>query len=174
MHEKLCQSILKNTPVLKHPPQVENRGPSDIESAEVYILWPSLRGQDQPLLYLTGQPIVEGPGSCHYVSDVNIHNIKVSDVNALLRQWYPICAPDLFSGLQGATIPETEGLDPPSGCQWEAFFESFFKFLRMERGRSPCLFGGLEPLSWSPGAAGAAKFKAIVGEEPGSQYRETE
>ena len=171
----MCQPILKNTPVLKHPPQVENRGPSDIESAEVYILWPSLRGIDQPLLYLTGQPIVEGPGSCHYVSDVNIHNIKVSDVNALLRQWYPICAPDLFSGLQGATIPETEGLDPPSGCQWEAFFESFFKFLRMERGRSPCLFEGLEPLSWSPGAAGAAKFKAIVGEEePGSQYRETE
>ena len=85
MHEKLCQLILKNTPVLKHPPQVENRGPSDIESAEVYILWPSLRGLDQPLLYLTGQPIVEGPGSCHYVSDVNIHNIKVSDVNALLR-----------------------------------------------------------------------------------------
>ena len=60
--------------------QVENRGPSDIESAEVYILWPSLRGQDQPLLYLTGQPIVEGPGSCHYVSDVNTHNIKVSGV----------------------------------------------------------------------------------------------
>ena len=57
--------------------QVENRGPSDIESAEVYILWPSLRGEDQPLLYLTGQPIVEGPGSCHYVSDVNTHNIKV-------------------------------------------------------------------------------------------------
>ena len=76
MHEKLCQLILKNTPVLKHPPQVENRGPSDIESAEVYILWPSLRGIDQPLLYLTGQPIVEGPGSCHYVSDVNIHNIN--------------------------------------------------------------------------------------------------
>ena len=43
------------------------------------IIWSSPRGQDQPLLYLTGQPIVEGPGSCHYVSEVNTHNIKVSD-----------------------------------------------------------------------------------------------
>merc|ERR1719495_3135564 len=64
-------------PEVTHIYQVENRGPSDIESAEVYILWPALRGQDQPLLYLTGQPIVEGPGSCHYVSEVNTHNIKV-------------------------------------------------------------------------------------------------
>ena len=68
----------RSTPAIKLHLQVENRGPSDIESAEVYILWPSLRGQEQPLLYLTGQPIVEGPGSCHYVSDVNTHNIKVS------------------------------------------------------------------------------------------------
>ena len=97
--------------------QVENRGPSDIEEAEVYILWPSLRyctlhtahctlqiktlghfrpivtsnsifaklvcippnsrGSDSPLLYLTGQPSVEGPGRCRYVSEVNTHNIKV-------------------------------------------------------------------------------------------------
>ena len=42
-------------------------------------IWSSPRGQAQPLLYLTGQPIVEGPGSCHYVSEVNTHNIKVSD-----------------------------------------------------------------------------------------------
>ena len=86
--------------------QVENRGPSDIESAEVYILWPSLRGQDQPLLYLTGQPIVEGPGSCHYVSDVNTHNIKVSGVaiyqcleihraNSSLVSLYSLWIPDL-------------------------------------------------------------------------------
>merc|ERR1719350_2787314 len=64
-------------PEVTHIYQVENRGPSDIEEAEVYILWPALRGQDQPLLYLTGQPTVEGPGSCHYVSEVNTHNIKV-------------------------------------------------------------------------------------------------
>ena len=43
------------------------------------IICSTPRGQDQPLLYLTGQPTVEGPGSCHYVSEVNTHNIKVSE-----------------------------------------------------------------------------------------------
>ena len=62
---------------------------------------------------------------------------------------------------------ETEDLS--NTCQWEAFFESFFKFLRMEGG-SPCLLlEGFEPLSRSPMAAGAAKFKAIVGEEEGGR-----
>ena len=58
--------------------KVENRGPSDIEEAEVYILWPSFHATDDPLLYLTAQPQIEGPGVCQYVSDVNTHNIKVS------------------------------------------------------------------------------------------------
>jgi len=75
--EDLIETELDIGPEVTHIYQVENRGPSDIESAEVYILWPALRGQDQPLLYLTGQPLVEGPGSCHYVSEVNTHNIKV-------------------------------------------------------------------------------------------------
>ena len=60
-----------------HNVQVENKGPSDIEMAEVYILWPSLRETDAPLLYLTSQPVVEGLGSCQYVQDVNTHNVKV-------------------------------------------------------------------------------------------------
>ena len=85
---------------------MENRGPSDIESAEVYILWPSLRGQEQPLLYLTGQPVVEGPGSCHYVSDVNTQNIKVSgtsfalesDFNFLQRRFIFILAEMMIGG----------------------------------------------------------------------------
>ena len=58
--------------------KVENRGPSDIEEAEVYILWPSFRQTDDPLLYLTAQPQIEGPGRCQYVADVNTHNIKGS------------------------------------------------------------------------------------------------
>ena len=57
--------------------QVENRGPSDIVSAEVYILWPSFRENDDPLLYLTEQPIVEGPGHCQFVETVNHYNVKV-------------------------------------------------------------------------------------------------
>ena len=45
-------------PEVTHVYQVENRGPSDIEEAEVYILWPSMRGAEEPLLYLTNQPQV--------------------------------------------------------------------------------------------------------------------
>ena len=56
--------------------KVENEGPSDILEAEVYILWPSARS-DSPLLYLTAQPWVEGPGYCQFVNDVNTHNLKV-------------------------------------------------------------------------------------------------
>ena len=43
----------------------------------MYILWPSFRQVDDPLLYLTAQPIIEGAGSCQFVVDVNTHNIKV-------------------------------------------------------------------------------------------------
>merc|ERR1719477_445975 len=64
-------------PEVTHIYQVENRGPSDIEEADVYILWPSFRATDDPLLYLTAQPQIEGPGVCQYVSDVNTHNIKI-------------------------------------------------------------------------------------------------
>jgi len=64
-------------PEITHIYQVENRGPSDIVSAEVYILWPSFRQNDDPLLYLTAQPSIEGAGRCQYVSDVNTFNIKV-------------------------------------------------------------------------------------------------
>ena len=59
---------------------MENEGPSDILEAEVYILWPSVRDVDEPLLYLTGQPWVEGAGACQKVYDVNTNNIKVSHV----------------------------------------------------------------------------------------------
>ena len=44
----------------------------------MYILWPSFRQDGDPLLYLTAQPLVEGPGRCEYVTDVNTFNIKVS------------------------------------------------------------------------------------------------
>merc|ERR1719233_1804169 len=65
-------------PEVTHIYQVENRGPSDIEEADVYILWPSFRATDDPLLYMTAQPQIEGPGVCQYVSDVNTHNIKMN------------------------------------------------------------------------------------------------
>ena len=73
---------------------MENRGPSNIEEAEVYILWPSYRQVDDPLLYLTAQPQIEGPGKCQLVVDVNTHNIKVScpSLGAFCTNW-PNSAP---------------------------------------------------------------------------------
>ena len=47
-------------PELIHIYQVENKGPSDIVEAKVFILWPSFRPNGDPLLYLTSQPIIEG------------------------------------------------------------------------------------------------------------------
>ena len=41
----------------------------------MYCLTP--RQDGSPLLYLTAQPLVEGPGRCEYVTDVNTLNIKV-------------------------------------------------------------------------------------------------
>ena len=45
--------------------------------AEVYILWPSFRPNGDPLLYLTGQPLVEGKGRCAFVADVNPYGLEV-------------------------------------------------------------------------------------------------
>jgi len=64
-------------PEVTHIYQIENKGPSDILEAQVYILWPSFRPNGDPLLYLTYQPLVEGKGRCDYVSDVNLYQIKM-------------------------------------------------------------------------------------------------
>jgi len=74
-------------PEVTHIFQVENQGPSDIIEAEVYILWPSSHYSSRPLLYLTEQPVVEGPGHCQYVSDVNTHNVKIQPGNELNKRF---------------------------------------------------------------------------------------
>ena len=43
----------------------------------MYILWPSFRPNGDPLLYLTGQPLVEGKGRCAFVADVNPYGLEV-------------------------------------------------------------------------------------------------
>ena len=64
-------------PELVHIYQVENRGPSDIVEAQVFILWPSFRPNGEPLLYLTSQPIVEGLARCEIVEDVNPFKVEI-------------------------------------------------------------------------------------------------
>ena len=43
----------------------------------MYILWPSYRPNGDPLLYLTGQPLIEGKGRCAFVADVNPYGVEV-------------------------------------------------------------------------------------------------
>jgi len=64
-------------PEVTHIYQIENKGPSDVLEAEVYILWPSFRPNGDPLLYLTGQPLVEGKGRCAFVADVNPYGLEL-------------------------------------------------------------------------------------------------
>ncbi|XP_071748124.1 integrin alpha-PS2 isoform X2 [Lepeophtheirus salmonis] len=67
-------------PEVTHVYQVENKGPSDILGAEVFILWPSFRTyEDEPLLYLTTQPQIRGNVKCNYVDDVNPYGIKINE-----------------------------------------------------------------------------------------------
>ena len=67
--------------------------------AQVYILRPSFRQVDDPLLYLTAQPIIEGPGSCQFVVDVNTHNIKVRSVLAFCTNWPQLSSSSLVQWL---------------------------------------------------------------------------
>jgi len=114
-------------PEVTHIYQVENRGPSDIEEAEVYILWPSFRQLDDPLLYLTAQPQIEGPGRCQYVSDVNTHNIKIDrfrtaysplpNVAQINSQYSEDEEEEDYESVESFTEHDTEVLTPGTGRQ---------------------------------------------------------
>jgi len=90
-------------PQVQHVYLIRNRGPSDINEAEAYFLWPAYtrggkfydiksltyRNYDittylmksvtgEHLLYLLEQPETSGPVKCEYVEDVNPLKIRVS------------------------------------------------------------------------------------------------
>lgn len=73
-------------PEVTHIYQVENKGPSDVIEARVYVLWPSFRPNGDPLLYLTYQPVVEGKGRCEFVADVNPFQVLVRETIKFDRQ----------------------------------------------------------------------------------------
>ncbi|XP_075739670.1 integrin alpha-PS2-like [Rhipicephalus microplus] len=50
-------------PPVKHVYELINRGPSVVQEADVYLVWPTHNVHDQPLLYLLEPPTVQGPGS---------------------------------------------------------------------------------------------------------------
>uniref|UniRef100_A0A224Z2I5 Integrin alpha 8 n=1 Tax=Rhipicephalus zambeziensis TaxID=60191 RepID=A0A224Z2I5_9ACAR len=50
-------------PPVKHVYELINRGPSVVQEADVYLVWPTHNVHDQPLLYLLEPPTVQGPGN---------------------------------------------------------------------------------------------------------------
>ena len=83
-------------PELIHIYQVENKGPSDIEEAQVFILWPSFRPNGDPLLYLTSQPIIEGMAKCEIVEDVNPFQVEVDRFRSSILTKPLNSRPDFF------------------------------------------------------------------------------
>lgn len=65
-------------PEVTHIYEVKCEGPSDIEEAEVVILWPSYTVNGQHLMYLMEQPMVDGPAECEHVDDVNPLALQLS------------------------------------------------------------------------------------------------
>ncbi|CAG0916768.1 unnamed protein product [Notodromas monacha] len=64
-------------PQVVHRYIVENRGPSDINEAVAFIVWPTYASNGDYLLYLMEQPEVEGPGWCRKVKNVNPLNLEL-------------------------------------------------------------------------------------------------
>merc|ERR1719232_1803941 len=91
-------------PELIHIYQVENKGPSDIEEAQVFILWPSFRPNGDPLLYLTSQPIIEGMARCDVVEDVNPYQVEVDRYH--IRSTSGSSTPELFDMVKDENIEE--------------------------------------------------------------------
>ena len=62
---------------VKHVYQVTNKGPSAINEAEVYILWPSFNDNGDDLLYLTGLYYDQSKATCEPVKNLNPLSLKV-------------------------------------------------------------------------------------------------
>lgn len=64
-------------PQVIHIYELGNRGPSDIQKADVYILWPTKTLSGKDLLYLVDRPIVDGPANCQLMEQFNPLALKV-------------------------------------------------------------------------------------------------
>ena len=64
-------------PQVIHIYELDNRGPSDIVKADVYILWPTKTLSGKDLLYLVDRPLVDGPASCQLMEQFNPLALKV-------------------------------------------------------------------------------------------------
>nr|XP_054932188.1 integrin alpha-PS2-like [Dermacentor andersoni] len=63
IEDKEVQTSADIGPPVKHVYELINRGPSVVQEADVYLVWPTHNVHDQPLLYLLEPPTVQGPGN---------------------------------------------------------------------------------------------------------------
>ena len=66
-----------------HIYDLKNKGPSTIQEAEVYILWPSFTGYEydgnqEDLLYLLGVEVDESKVTCQTIKNINPRYVKVN------------------------------------------------------------------------------------------------
>ena len=66
-----------------HIYDLKNKGPSTIQEADVYILWPSFTGDEvegnqEDLLYLLGVEVDESKVTCQTIKNINPRYVKVS------------------------------------------------------------------------------------------------
>ena len=66
-----------------HIYELKNRGPSTIQEAEVYILWPSFDDEKKHLLYLLGvQSEPQDKVTCKSIANINPLYVKVKNIDA--------------------------------------------------------------------------------------------
>ena len=69
-----------------HIYELKNRGPSTIQEAEVYILWPSFDDEKKHLLYLLGvQSEPQDKVTCKSIANINPLYVKVKSIKILMK-----------------------------------------------------------------------------------------
>ncbi|XP_044732044.1 integrin alpha-PS2 isoform X2 [Chrysoperla carnea] len=72
-------------PQVIHIYTIRNNGPSDIEEAELFFVWPMKTFDDETLLYMLDEPETAGPIRCDYNEFINEKNLKLEGRKSYLE-----------------------------------------------------------------------------------------
>ncbi|XP_057656467.1 integrin alpha-PS2 isoform X1 [Diorhabda carinulata] len=97
-------------PEVVHIYYVTNKGPSPIQEAEVFILWPLTSLGNEDLLYLMDQPHTQGNVKCDHVPLVNYRKVKQDMQSSSLWERYHI---DISAFVVGNSAQKITGEKPP-------------------------------------------------------------
>lgn len=102
-----------------HVYDVKNRGPSTIQEAEVFILWPSFNDNGDHLLYLLNVDYDKSKAKCQSIDNINPLYVKVSKLilgvkiawSQIRIKMFPCILDHWFSRLRSSS----------SWCCWSGF-----------------------------------------------------